>query len=96
VNQISSEIPSKFSLSQNYPNPFNPKTNIKFNIATLGDVKIVIFDVVGRKVQIIVNEKLQPGTYNVIFDGSTFPSGVYFYTMKSLSFIETKKMILIK
>jgi hypothetical protein len=96
VNQISSEIPSKFSLSQNYPNPFNPKTNIKFNIATLGDVKIVIYDVVGREVQIIVNEKLQPGTYEVTFNGSNLASGIYFYKFTAGEFASTKKMLMIK
>ena len=96
VNQISSEIPNKFSLSQNYPNPFNPNTKIKFQIAKMFDVKLVVYDILGCEVATLVNERLKAGTYEVDFDGRELPSGVYFYSLISDSFIETKKMILIK
>ncbi|HEY3250095.1 MAG TPA: T9SS type A sorting domain-containing protein [Ignavibacteria bacterium] len=106
INQISSEVPETFSLSQNYPNPFNPTTNIGFRIADFGLVKLVIYDVLGREIQTLVNEELKPGTYEVEFparqslgaggDGSNLPSGVYYYTLSAGDFVQTKKMVLIK
>ena len=96
INQISSKIPNKFSLSQNYPNPFNPNTKIKFQIAKLSDVKLVVYDILGCEVATLVNERLKAGTYEVDFEGRELPSGVYFYTLISESFKETKKMVLTK
>jgi len=96
VNNISSEVPLFSSLSQNYPNPFNPSTNIKFQIANNKYVLLKVFDVIGREVQTLVNEKLKPGEYEVTFDGSTLPSGVYFYKLQADDFTETKKSILLK
>jgi hypothetical protein len=101
INKISSEVPRTFRLEQNYPNPFNPTTKIKFQIPSgvkrqTSDVKLVIYDVLGHEIQTLVNEKLQPGTYEVTFDGSNFASGIYFYQLKSGNFIETKKMLMIK
>ena len=96
LHNISVEIPSTHYLSQNYPNPFNPSTNVKFSIVKAGDVKIVIYDVMGREVQTLVNERLNAGTYEVKFDGSMLTSGVYFYKMVSEGFTETKRMVLIK
>jgi hypothetical protein len=96
INNISGIIPSAYSLSQNYPNPFNPVTNVKFSIVSSGLVKIVVYDIMGREVQTMVNERLQPGTYETTFDGSTLTSGVYFYKMITYTYTETKKMILLK
>jgi hypothetical protein len=96
INQISTEIPMKFSLSQNYPNPFNSITNVKFSMLNAGDVKIVVYDIQGREVQTLVNERLQPGIYEAKFDGSSLSSGVYFYRMVTEGFSETKRMLLIK
>ncbi len=96
IRNINSEIPSSFSLSQNYPNPFNPTATIKFTVAKLSKVKIVVYDVMGREVQTLVNEMLQPGTYETSFDGSQFTSGVYFYKLETNGFSETKKMLMIK
>jgi hypothetical protein len=96
VKQVSSEVPVSYSLGQNYPNPFNNTSNLKFEIANLGDVKLVVYDVMGREVQSLVNERLQPGRYEVTFDGSGFASGVYFYQIVSGSYEETRKMALIK
>jgi len=96
ITPISTEIPTKYSLSQNYPNPFNPTTKIKFDVVRLGDVKIVVYDVMGREVQTIVNESLKPGTYETTFDGSTLNSGVYFYKLTAGDFVMTKKMLMIK
>lgn len=96
IKQISSEVPSGYSLKQNYPNPFNPTTTIKFDILRLGDVKIVVYDIMGREVQTLANEKLQPGTYQATFDGSKLTSGVYFYRLTSDNFTDTKRMLLVK
>ena len=96
INNLGTETPSKYSLSQNYPNPFNPSTNVKFDIVRSGDVKVVVYDVMGREVQTLVKESLKPGTYDVTFDGSMLNSGVYFYKLITDGFTETKKMLLIK
>lgn len=101
INLISSEIPSQFSLHQNYPNPFNPVTKIRFDIPDLvsgGDrfVKLIIYDLLGREIVTLVNEQLKPGTYEVDWDGSGFASGVYFYSLVTPDFVETKRMVLLK
>jgi photosystem II stability/assembly factor-like uncharacterized protein len=103
VENISEEVPTKYSLVQNYPNPFNNTSNLKFEIVNTGDVKITVYDMQGREVQTLVNERLSAGTYEVKFDGSMLTSGVYFYKMvvrhggsSTGDFTETKRMILIK
>lgn len=101
IQPISTEIPKQFSLGQNYPNPFNPATKIKFSIPEnvrrqTSDVKLVIFDVPGRQITTIVNEQLKPGEYEVSWDASNYPSGVYFYKLQTESFAVSKKMVLIK
>jgi photosystem II stability/assembly factor-like uncharacterized protein len=96
VQKISSEIPVYYHLSQNYPNPFNPKSNIKFDIAKLGDVKLIIYDVLGREIETLVNEELQPGIYETEWDASNNPSGVYFYKLITAGYTETRKMVLVK
>ncbi len=96
INPISSEIPKEFSLSQNYPNPFNPITHFEFRIADFGFVKISVYDVLGREILVLVNEKLKPGTYEATFNGSNLASGVYFYKMITADFADSKKMVLIK
>lgn len=89
-------IPVSFSLKQNYPNPFNPATKIKYDVPRLGNIKIVVYDVMGREVQTLVNKSLKPGTYEASFDGSKYSSGVYFYKLITDGFIETKRMLMIK
>lgn len=96
IVNINSEIPSSYSLSQNYPNPFNNTSNFKFEISNLSDVKIIVYDIQGREVQTLVNERLQPGTYETTFDGTNLNSGVYFYKLTAGDFSETKRMVLIK
>ena len=96
LTPISNEIPKGFSLSQNYPNPFNPNSKIKFQIAKTTDAKLIIFDELGREVATLVNERLNPGTYEVDFDGSKLASGVYFYKLVAGNFVETKKMLMVK
>jgi predicted acyl esterase len=88
--------PYKYSLSQNYPNPFNPVTTIKYTLAGRNLVTVKIFDILGREVNTLVNEIKDAGNYDVMFDASHLASGVYFYTIKSGSFTDTKKMLLIK
>jgi photosystem II stability/assembly factor-like uncharacterized protein len=99
------EIPfvNEFSLSQNYPNPFNPSTKIKYEIpASLNPskggtlVQLVLYDILGREVTVLVNEEKQAGEYEVEFNGTALPSGIYFYQLKAGQFVETKKMILLK
>jgi hypothetical protein len=101
INQISKEIPSSFKLEQNYPNPFNPSTNIKYRVpsGSITDNKFVslkIFDILGKEVETLVNEKQSPGEYEVNWDASQYPSGVYFYKLSAGDFSETKKMLLVK
>jgi hypothetical protein len=103
IQKLSNNVPDNFYLYQNYPNPFNPVTKIKFDIPATplssGEgmgVRLIIYDVLGREVTTLVNEQLRPGTYEVEFDGTNYPSGVYFYKLIAGNFEETKKMIFIK
>jgi len=96
IINTNSDIPEEFDLSQNYPNPFNPNTKISFDIPKTGYVRLKIFDCLGREITTLVNEELDPGTYKVGWDGSNYPSGVYFYTLRAGDYIESKKMILLK
>lgn len=89
-------IPSEFSLSQNYPNPFNPATKIKFTISDAGFTSLIIFDVTGNEIATLVNDVVQPGEYEVEFSSNNHSSGVYFYQLKSGSYVQTKKMLLMK
>ncbi len=101
LKQTSSEIPDKFELYNNYPNPFNPVTKIKFDLPSVGqrhafDVRVVIYNILGREVAALVDQQLKPGTYEAEFDGSNYPSGIYFYKLETSEFTNTKKMVLIK
>lgn len=112
LSQRSTEVPEAFSLSQNYPNPFNPSTNIKFSVPNtriLGgaknpNIKLAVFDMLGKEIRILVNQQLSPGIYEVDFDGSDLPSGAYFVKLEVIDnlsnsgiiFTETNKMILLK
>jgi len=96
---ISGELPQNFSLSQNYPNPFNPETKIKFDIpqgSSVAQTFLAVYDILGKQVAILVNQNLQPGAYEVNWNAADFPSGVYFYTLKTGDYIQTRKMVLIK
>jgi len=90
------EMPSDFALLQNYPNPFNALTNIKYQILNPVNVKIVVFDILGKEVATIVNEYKSPGTYSVSFNAANLSSGVYFYKMTAGDFTDVKRMILTK
>jgi hypothetical protein len=98
IKKLSNEVPEKFELFQNYPNPFNPSTKIKFDIPvkSVGQTFLSVYDILGREVATLVNEKLNPGTYEVEWNASNYPSGVYFYKLETGNFTETKRMMLIK
>lgn len=100
IHTISTKVPESFSLSQNYPNPFNPSTKIVFSIPSVETtrwvVSLKVYDMLGREVTTLVNQQLSPGTYEVNWDASNYPSGLYFYTLSAGEYSETKKMILIK
>jgi hypothetical protein len=86
----------KYDLSQNYPNPFNPSTIIRFQIKDSRFVRLKVYNIIGKEVATLVNEKLQSGVYEVPFTGNQLPSGLYFYVMNAGNYRETKKMTLIK
>jgi hypothetical protein len=89
-------IPYEYNLSQNYPNPFNPSTIINYQLAMSSDVKLVVYDVMGREVDVLVDRKQNAGKYEIVWNAANFPSGVYFYKIQSGEFTQTKKMILVK
>jgi hypothetical protein len=110
IESKNNTIPKSYALYQNYPNPFNPVTKIKFDITSgfpstegrpvgaRGNDRVVlkVYDILGKEISTLVNEKLQPGSYEVEFDGSNLPSGVYFYKLSAGNYVGTKRMILIK
>ena len=100
VEQISNFIPDGLYLSQNYPNPFNPETRISFRVPEEGNVKLEIFDINGRSVSLLTDERYQPGEYSVNFNGNDLSSGTYFYKMdfysKSTASERILKMTLVK
>jgi len=96
IEPISSGVPDKFALYQNYPNPFNPVTKINFDLPRDVHVKVSIYDILGREVEVIANELLKAGRYSLKWNGSHYPSGVYFYRMETDAYIDSKKMILVK
>jgi Secretion system C-terminal sorting domain len=96
VDDQSNEIPSQFTLEQNYPNPFNPLTTIKFQVPNSSFVNLKVYDVLGNEVATLVNEEKATGSYEVNFDAKGLSSGIYFYRINAGSFVETKKMIVLK
>jgi photosystem II stability/assembly factor-like uncharacterized protein len=96
INSESNKIPEQFSLSQNYPNPFNPVTVISYQLVVNSFATLKVYDLLGKEVVTLVNGKQQPGTYEVEFDGTNYPSGIYYYRLTTDNFNETKIMILVK
>ncbi len=106
IQPNSNQIPSSYMLYQNYPNPFNPTTKIKFSLPPSPSkmergqggevVRLILYDILGREVATLVNEQLKPGSYEVEWYGSDYPSGVYFYKIITESFSNTKRMVLVK
>jgi len=89
-------IPAAFSLSQNFPNPFNPTTVIHYTVPKTSLVNLSVFNLLGQEVKTLVNEEKSPGEYEVRFDGSNLPSGIYFYRLVAGDFVKTMKMLLMK
>lgn len=96
VSQFSNQLSGGFNLSQNYPNPFNPATRIQFTISKTQHILLKVFNAKGAEVAVPVNKQLKAGSYELTFDGSNLPSGVYFYKLSGADFTETKRMLLIK
>ncbi len=98
IEEEGGELPGEFALDQNYPNPFNPSTSIRFSLATAENVTLKVYDVLGREVATLVdNKKMGAGKYSASFDAANLASGMYLYRLKAgSSFIETKTMVLLK
>ena len=105
IIKISPQIPDDYRLFNNYPNPFNPATKIKFDIPnpekgerkTTNDLVVLkVYDMLGKEIETLVNEKLNPGTYEVTFNGNNLSSAIYFYVLSAGDFIAKKKMVLLK
>ncbi len=97
INKIGTEVPGEFKLHQNYPNPFNPATTIRFDVKSgNSNVKIAVFDVLGKEVAEVVNGKLAPGKYEALWDASAYGSGIYFCVLSAGDYLETGKMVLNK
>lgn len=96
ITQISGKVPVTYFLKQNFPNPFNPQTNIDFDIPKKTFVKINVYDPTGRLVTNIINNEYNAGSYRVNWDASGYSSGVYFYSIITEEFVQTKKMMLVK
>jgi hypothetical protein len=95
-NEVDVTLPKNFSLSQNYPNPFNPATKIDFDIPYDSYVTVKIFDITGREMKTLLNEKRTAGYYTLDINSGNLSSGVYFYRMTADKFSEVKRMLIIK
>ncbi len=89
-------LPMTFALEQNYPNPFNPRTEIRYQVSGVSHIRLIVYDLLGREVETLVNEIKMPGTYEAGFDASSLASGVYFYRLQADGFVQTKKLLLIR
>ncbi len=96
INPVSSVIPVQFVLHQNYPNPFNPFTKIRFEIPVQDNVKLILTDISGKEIRTILNEKLNPGIYELLVSASDMASGIYFYRMNTSRASLSKKLVVIK
>jgi hypothetical protein len=90
------ELPTTFRLEQNYPNPFNPQTTIRFAVPKPSEVRLKLFDLMGREVAVLVDERLQPGEYKVVFNGRRLGTGIYFYKLETRDFAQTRKLTILK
>ena len=96
VDESSGEKELTYNLGQNYPNPFNPVTTIEFQIAKPGFISLKVYDILGKEIETLINEKKSTGTYKVEFNGKNLSSGIYFYRLQAGSFVSTKKFVLLK
>jgi len=96
VEKTTAVVPAHFALEQNYPNPFNPSTQIRFGLSVRSSVTLTVYDALGRSMRTLVNQQLDAGEYTSMFDAAGLSSGVYFYVLKAGSFVESKRMVLIR
>lgn len=97
VNPISFGTPSEYKLEQNYPNPFNPATVISYELKVTERAELIVYDILGNEIATLVDESKPAGSYEIVFDGSDFPSGIYFYSLRvDGNLIDTKRMVLLK
>ena len=90
------EMPTEFALEQNYPNPFNPSTRIRYSLQKSGNIKLTVYDILGREIETLVNGYMSAGKHEINFDASELSSGIYFYTLQTGEFSQTRKMILLR
>ena len=90
------ELPTDYSLINNFPNPFNPSTKIRYSIPQSSKVVIKVFDILGNEIETLIDEQKPIGTYELTWYAENLPSGIYFYRLQAGTFVETKKMILMK
>ncbi|MFA6456332.1 MAG: S8 family serine peptidase [Bacteroidota bacterium] len=96
VTPSSETVPTEFTLTQNYPNPFNPSTTIQFSVPTTSFATVTVYDGIGREIVTLAKGEYKPGIYNLNFDASKFSSGIYFYRLQAGTFIDSRKMLLLK
>ena len=94
--EFDSSLPTQFKLNQNYPNPFNPTTKIVYHIPENADVTIKVYDMLGKEITTLVEEYGEAGRYEVEFDATGLPSGMYLYRIQAGNFTDTKMMILLR
>jgi len=96
VVEVTNIAPTDFVIQQNYPNPFNPVTTISYSLPIKAQVELFIYNTLGESIKRLVNEEKEAGRYSVEFNATALPSGIYFYRLQAGSFVETKKMVLMK
>jgi hypothetical protein len=96
VEGNNNELPTVFKLYNNYPNPFNPSTSIKYDVPKNTFVKLTVYDVLGKFITNLVNQEMQPGRYEVVWDAKNYASGTYLYKIEAGDFTDVKKMTLVK
>jgi hypothetical protein len=96
VEREGGSLPEKYVLEQNYPNPFNPTTVVSFQLPEASNVRLVVYDILGREVSVLVNERKAAGSYSVSFDAQGMASGMYLYRLQAGNFVQTRKLLLLK
>lgn len=96
VIEVEGRVLNSYQLYQNYPNPFNPITTINYSIPNSSFVQLIVYNSIGQEIAILANEIIEAGNHNIDFDATNLPSGIYFYQLQAGSFVETKKMVLMK
>jgi hypothetical protein len=96
VDPVTSQLPHEFFIEQNYPNPFNPSTTIRYGLPSRSHVLLTVFNTLGQQVATLVQGEQEAGFHEVQFDASGFASGVYLYRLTAGSFVETRKLVLVR